>query len=312
MALLDVDSLSVTLPVAQGDLLAVRDVSFSIERAETLCLVGESGCGKSLTAAALLGLLPRNARMRSQRMQFEGANLADSDVIRGLRGRRIAAVFQDPMTSLNPSYTVGEQLTEGMRHHLRLSSSAARNKALGLLERVGIPSPAQRYRQYPHQLSGGLRQRVTIAMALACDPTLIIADEPTTALDVTVQAQVLRLLGELQSQSGMALLLITHDLSVVAQMSHRTAVMYAGELVESGATSDVMRAPRHPYTRALIDCLPRHGVEQLGIIPGLVPTVLQSPTGCVFADRCRHARIDCTTAPAPVRGDGTHLWRCIL
>jgi peptide/nickel transport system ATP-binding protein len=315
-ALLEVDGLSVDLPTAGGPLHAVRHVSLAIGRGETLCLVGESGCGKSMTALAILDLLPRGARRSARRLSFAGEDLLHGGVAEAVRGDRIAMIFQEPMTALNPVYTIGDQLTEGYRRHKRASSRSARERAVFLLEKVGIASAGERLRQYPHQLSGGLRQRVMIAMALMCGPDLLIADEPTTALDVTIQAQILRLLANLQREFGIALLLITHDLGVVARIAHQVVVMYAGEVVETASAEVLFRDPRHPYTRGLLGCIPVPGRtrtgERLGVIRGTVPSLVGDLNGCLFRDRCDHARPRCADAP-PYRGDAQHhAWRCIL
>jgi peptide/nickel transport system ATP-binding protein len=316
-ALLEVEGLGVDIATPRGVLHAVRDVSFRIERGETLCLVGESGCGKSMTAFALMGLLPSTATRSARRLAFEGEDLARASAGRAarLRGDRMAMIFQEPMTALNPAYTIGDQLAEVHRRHKRSTRQAARVRAVELLERVGITAAAKRLRQYPHQLSGGLRQRVMIAMALMCGPALLIADEPTTALDVTIQAQILRLLVELQRDLGVGMLLITHDLGVVARTAHRVAVMYAGEIVEAGTAASVFGAPRHPYTHGLMASIPVPGKTppgaRLGAIPGTVPSLIGEVRGCAFRDRCAYARAICA-APVAVRSDGGHEWRCVL
>jgi peptide/nickel transport system ATP-binding protein len=317
--LLEVDGLKVEIATAGGTLHAVRDLSFTVARGETLCLVGESGCGKSMTALAIMDLLPRQAKRTTRRLRFEGRDLAKG-AMEELRGDRVAMIFQEPMTALNPAYTIGDQLTEGYLRHKGGSAGAARDRAVHLLETVGIASAAGRLRQYPHQLSGGLRQRVMIAMALMCDPDLLIADEPTTALDVTIQAQILRLLADLQRELGIAMVLITHDLGIVARIAHRVAVMYAGEIVESGTAEALFRNPRHPYTQGLISCIPVPGRtepgETLGVIPGVVPSLVGEMRGCSFRHRCGFAQPRCALAPpervdADAHGD-KHAWRCIL
>jgi peptide/nickel transport system ATP-binding protein len=316
-ALLDVGGLTVDIATPRGALHAVRDVSLRIERGETLGLVGESGCGKSMTAFALMGLLPWAATRRVERLAFEGEDLgcAPADRINALRGNRMAMVFQEPMTALNPAYAIGDQLGEVLRRHKGATRRAARDRAVELLEKVGITAAAERLGQYPHQLSGGLRQRVMIAMALMCAPALLIADEPTTALDVTIQAQILRLLGDVQRDLGIAMLLITHDLGVVARTARRVAVMYAGEIVEAGTTASVFGAPNHPYTRGLMACVPVPGRtrpgDRLGAIPGTVPSLLGEVRGCAFRDRCAHARPICTN-PVSLRSRAGHDWRCVL
>ncbi|WP_207538319.1 ABC transporter ATP-binding protein [Sabulicella rubraurantiaca] len=315
---LDVRHLAVQIPVADGVLHAVRDVSLTVAPGETLCVVGESGCGKSLTSLAVMGLLPSTARRTAERMSFAGEDLLTitPSRLRALRGNRMAMIFQEPMTSLNPAWTIGDQLTEPFLRHGKGSRRQAVDRAVQLLERVGIAAAGRRLVQYPHELSGGLRQRVMIAMALMCGPDLILADEPTTALDVTIQAEILHLLAELQREMGMGLLLVTHDLGIVARVAHRVAVMYAGEVVESGPTVTVFNDPRHPYTRGLIDCIPiparsRPGVP-LGTIPGLVPNLVGGIEGCAFRERCAFATAPCTrTVPVSHGGDG-HAWRCVL
>jgi peptide/nickel transport system ATP-binding protein len=315
--LLQVDNLVVDIKTARGTLHAVRDISFSLGTGETLCLVGESGCGKSMTALALMGLLPKAASRTARKIVFEGHDLADLPAGRraALRGARMAMVFQEPMTALNPAYTIGDQLIEVHRRHKGSTHAAARDRAVELLQKVGITNAAARLTQYPHQLSGGLRQRVMIAMALMCGPSLLIADEPTTALDVTIQAQILRLLIELQRDLGIAILLITHDLGVVARVAHRVAVMYAGEIVESATASELFAAPRHPYTRGLMASIPVPGTtrpgERLGSIPGMVPSLIGDVRGCAFRERCSFAMPDCAST-IPVQSDGSHAWRCVL
>jgi len=290
--LLEVKGLSVDIRTPSGTLQAVRDVSFEVGRGETVCLVGESGCGKSITSLAVMGLLPRAAQARATRLAFDGIDLMalGRGARNDLRGHRMAMIFQEPMTALNPAWTIGEQLTEVHRRHIGKGAAAARRRAVDLLGRVGIASPAERLGQYPHQLSGGLRQRVMIAMALMCEPELLIADEPTTALDVTIQAQILRLLADLRRELGIALLLITHDLGVVARVADRVGVMYAGAIVESASAPDLFADPRHPYTHGLLACLPQPGVtrpgERLGTIPGVVPSLIGGIEGCAFRSRC--------------------------
>jgi peptide/nickel transport system ATP-binding protein len=315
---LEVRHLAVQIPVADGVLHAVRDVSLSVAAGETLCVVGESGCGKSLTSLAVMGLLPPSARRTAERLSFGGEDLLGVTParLRELRGNRMAMIFQEPMTSLNPAWTIGDQLMEPFLRHDKGNRRQARDRAVELLERVGIAAAAGRLGQYPHELSGGLRQRVMIAMALMCGPDLILADEPTTALDVTIQAEILRLLAELQKEMGMGLLLVTHDLGIVARVAHRVAVMYAGEVVEQGPTATVFDDPRHPYTRGLIDCIPipgrsRPGVP-LGTIPGLVPNLVGGIEGCAFRDRC-HLATEACAGPIPVhQGEAGHGWRCVL
>ncbi|EHK64200.1 ABC transporter ATP-binding protein [Achromobacter arsenitoxydans] len=315
---LDVQGLTVDIATPRGALHAVRDVSFQVRRGETLCLVGESGCGKSMTSLAIMGLLPKAARRNTRRLAVLGEDLskARGRRINALRGSKMAMIFQEPMTALNPAYAIGEQLTEHYIHHRGASSQQARDRAVELLEKVGIASAGQRLAQYPHQLSGGLRQRVMIAMALMCGPELLIADEPSTALDVTIQAQILRLLADLQAELGIAMVLITHDLGVVARIARQVAVMYAGQIVEEGPVADIFSAPRHPYTQGLLGCIPVPGRsapgEALGTIPGVVPSLVGELRGCAFADRCAYAQAQCLTA-VPIHGQPPgQQWRCIL
>ncbi|WYX30992.1 ABC transporter ATP-binding protein [Achromobacter denitrificans] len=315
---LDVQGLSVDIATPRGPLHAVRDVSFQVRRGETLCLVGESGCGKSMTSLAIMGLLPKAAQRRTRRLAVLGEDLsaARGRRINALRGSKMAMIFQEPMTALNPAYAIGEQLTEHYIHHRKASARQARDRAVELLEKVGIASAGQRLGQYPHQLSGGLRQRVMIAMALMCGPELLIADEPSTALDVTIQAQILRLLADLQAELGIAMVLITHDLGVVARIARQVAVMYAGQIVEEGPVAELFASPRHPYTQGLLGCIPVPGRtppgEALGTIPGVVPALVGDLPGCAFFDRCRHAQPRCRQA-VPVHGAATgQQWRCIL
>ena len=315
---LEVERLSVDIATPRGTLHAVRDVSFTVNRGETLCIVGESGCGKSMSSLAIMGLLPRAARRRVHALRLLGEDLAgaSSRRINDLRGNRMAMIFQEPMTALNPAWTIGEQLTEVYRHHRKASAAQARDRAVELLAKVGIASAGERLVQYPHQLSGGLRQRVMIAMALMCGPELLIADEPSTALDVTIQAQILRLLADLQRDLGIAMVLITHDLGVVARIAHRVAVMYAGEMVEEGTAAQVFGAPRHPYTRGLLECIPVPGRTApgalLGNIPGTVPSLIGEMQGCGFRDRCAHASAQCAQTIALRDDDQGHRWRCVL
>ena len=315
---LDVEGLHVDIATPQGTLHAVRDLSFQARRGETLCIVGESGCGKSMTSLAIMGLLPKAARRSARRLDFLGEDLtrAGASRINALRGSRMSMIFQEPMTALNPAYTIGNQLMEAYLHHRSSSRDDARARAVDLLEKVGIASAGRRLGQYPHQLSGGLRQRVMIAMALMCGPELLIADEPSTALDVTIQAQILRLLADLQRDLGIAMVLITHDLGVVARIADRVAVMYAGEVVEQGPAEAIFAAPHHPYTQGLLDCIPVPGRTppggRLGTIPGVVPSLVGDFRGCGFRDRCRFAQVACA-APVAIAGAASgHNWRCIL
>jgi peptide/nickel transport system ATP-binding protein len=318
-AILEVDGLDVQIPLAHGMLHPVRRVSFRVARGETFCIVGESGCGKSLTSLAIMDLLPKRARRRADRLAFAGTNLVGMGRRRmeDIRGDRMAMIFQEPMTSLNPSYTVGDQLEEVFLRHRGGPRGAARERAVFLLEKVGITPASSRLRQYPHQLSGGLRQRVMIAMALMCGPELIIADEPTTALDVTIQAQILHLLASLQRELDMGVILITHDLGIVARVATRVAVMYAGQIVETGTVDEIFTRPMHPYTQGLLRCIPVPGKTKpgahLGSIPGLVPNLVGELRGCSFLNRCAHALTACGGANVALKeiADG-QAYRCVL
>jgi peptide/nickel transport system ATP-binding protein len=316
--LLAVEDLRVDIPTPAGRLHAVRGVDLALGQGETLCLVGESGCGKTVTALALMGLLPANASVAARRMVFAGEDLAAMSERRrsDLRGNRMAMIFQEPMTSLNPAYTIGDQLEEALRRHRAVTRAAARERAVWLLEKVGITGASGRLGQYPHQLSGGLRQRVMIAMALMCEPALIVADEPTTALDVTIQAQILHLLKALQREFRMALVLITHDLGIVARVADRVAVMYAGEIVESAPVADLFAAPLHPYTRGLLACIPVPGRTRpgapLGVIPGQVPAPIGALRGCQFRNRCAEVRPGCEADQPLAEARPGHAKRCLL
>jgi len=293
MALLHISALSVEFPTANGALRAVDQVSFELEEGEVLGVVGESGSGKSVTMLALMGLVPIPGRVRAERMVFGGRDLlgiSDRER-RRLTGKDITMIFQDPTTSLNPCFTIGFQLTEALRVHERMDHKSARRHTIALLEQVGIPDAESRLKAFPHQLSGGMSQRVMIAMAIACNPRLLIADEPTTALDVTVQAQILELLQSLQRERGMALILITHNMGVVAEMARRIIVMYAGQIAEDRSAAGLFDAPEHPYTAALLAALPeRGGIDgRLATIPGMIPGPYDRPMGCLFSPRCAYA-----------------------
>ena len=334
MNLLDVQDLRITLATARGPVQALRGVSFSLARGQTLGLIGESGCGKSLTALALMGLLPDGARVQGS-VRLDGRELLGQpeDAWCALRGNRLAMVFQEPMTALNPLHPVGRQIAESLRLHKGLDARAARAEALRLLQRVQLPQAERRLDAYPHQLSGGQRQRVVIAIALACGPDLLIADEPTTALDVTIQREVLDLIGQLVAEDGMALLLISHDLGVMAENVQRMLVMYGGSVVERGPTDAVFAHLAHPYTRGLFAARPRLGLRaegaalagraegaglagrrghRLATIPGRVPELIDLPPGCAFADRCTLAIEACRSAAPPELAVGAgHSARCI-
>jgi len=297
--LLSVERLSTVFDVAGGALPAVNDVSFHVDPGETLCVVGESGSGKSVTALSIMRLVQRPGRIAGGRILFKGRDLLSFSEreMQKVRGAEIGLVFQEPMTALNPVFTIGNQIEETLAVHGIARGAAARQKAIELLEAVSMPEPARRIREYPHQLSGGLRQRALIALALACNPSLLIADEPTTALDVTIQAQILDLLRDLQKRFQLALLLITHDLGVVAEMGDRVAVMYTGRIVEQAAVRDLFRGPRHPYTRGLLASLPGGAAgSRLQAIQGTVPPLGKLPTGCTFAPRCPHRFEPCEKA----------------
>jgi len=301
--LLEISDLRVTLQTHRGPVQALRGLSFALQRGGTLGLIGESGCGKSLTALALMGLLPEGAQV-SGSIRFDGRELTtlDEPALCQLRGHRMGMVFQEPMTALNPLHTVGHQIAESLRLHKGLSRSAARAEALRLLQRVQLPQAAQRLDAYPHQLSGGQRQRVVIAIALACGPDLLIADEPTTALDVTIQREVLDLIRELVREDGMGLVLISHDLGVMADSVQDLLVMYAGTVVEAGPTAAVFGRLAHPYTRGLFAARPRLGLARgtrLATIPGRVPELADMPPGCPFAERCAQVIPGCRQAPPP-------------
>jgi len=319
-AILEVDGLTIDIPVSAGMLHPVRDVSFSVQRGETVSIVGESGCGKSLTSLAIMGLLPKKAIPTARTLSFEGTELIGLGERRmgDLRGDRMAMIFQEPMTSLNPAYTIGNQLEEMLKRHRGATTREARDRAVFLLEKVGITSAASRLSQYPHQLSGGLRQRVMIAMTLMCEPDLLIADEPTTALDVTIQAQILLLLAELQKEFNMGLILITHDLGIVARVADRVAVMYAGQIVESGNVKQIFDNPTHPYTQGLLECIPIPGKTppgaHLGSIPGIVPSLVGEQRGCGFADRCNYSMAECVEKNVTLREatDTGHDYRCVM
>ncbi len=317
--ILEVRDLVIDIPVAAGMLHPVQSISFEVKRGETLCIVGESGCGKSLTSLAIMDLLPKAAIRTASALKLDGEDLQTIGERRmsDIRGNKMSMIFQEPMTSLNPAYTIGNQLTEALRRHKKVSAAEARDRAIYLLEKVGITAAASRLTQYPHQLSGGLRQRVMIAMALMCGPEMIIADEPTTALDVTIQAQILHLLADLQDEFNMGMILITHDLGVVSRVANRVAVMYAGQVVETGTAKQVFENPTHPYTQGLLECIPIPGKTKrgshLGSIPGIVPSLVGEIPGCHFADRCVHAFDACRSDRVELR-DGFepgHVYRCL-
>jgi oligopeptide/dipeptide ABC transporter ATP-binding protein len=305
VTLLTVDGLSVAFRTSRGEIGAVEDVSFNLAPGEVLGLVGESGSGKSVSALAILGLLPRPAaRVTAGRVVFEGTDLLrlPERRLRRLRGPGIGMIFQEPMSSLNPVFTIGDQITETLRAHERIGPAKAASRAVALLDRVGIPSAARRLGDYPHQLSGGQRQRVMIAIALSCNPRLLIADEPTTALDVTIQAQILDLLLDLRAERGMAVLLITHNMGVVAETADRVLVMYAGRIAEQAPVAELFDNPAHPYTRGLLSCVPalEMDLRRLPAIPGNLPDPSRRPPGCRFAPRCDWYIPDCDDGPPPL------------
>lgn len=329
-SLLEISGLKTVFPTDDGIVNAVNDVSFKIDSGQTVGVVGESGCGKSITGLSLLQLVPSPGRIEAGKIQFyrngedDPLDIAQvspkSELMRQIRGNEIAIIFQEPMTSLNPVYTVGNQIAEAIILHEQVDKKTARERAIEMIARVGIPAPAQRVDEYPHQLSGGMRQRVMIAMALCCSPTLLIADEPTTALDVTIQAQVLGLMQELQAEMGMAIMLITHDLGVIADLADEVVVMYAGRVVEKGTVDDIFYNPLHPYTQGLLKSIPvlgRTPQKTLPSIPGTVPHPLTLPAGCSFQSRCSERMPECERMPeltvinGETHNDG-HAVRCWL
>jgi len=316
--LLEVDGLVTEFDVEGGAIRPVNEVSFHLDDGEAVCLVGESGCGKSMAALSIMGLIPAAGRVASGRILFRDRNLPDlTDMeMRKIRGKEVAMVFQEPMTSLNPVFTIGNQIAEAVLVHEKVSKKAAMERAVELLERVAIPDPKARAAAYPHQLSGGMRQRAMIAMALSCGPSLLIADEPTTALDVTIQAQFLDLLRRLQGETGMAVLLITHDLGVVAEFASRVYVLYCGRVVERAPTKALFDDPKHPYTAGLMQSVPTLTGDRSGrlrTIEGVVPDLRSLPRGCAFEERCPLAREECSLAVPPMRElPGGRAARCVL
>jgi oligopeptide/dipeptide ABC transporter ATP-binding protein len=314
---LRVEGLKTHFKTQDGSVKAVDGVSFHVDQGRTLGVVGESGCGKSVTSLSIMRLLPRNGRSVAGSIKLEGKELLTlpDDEMRAIRGDDISMIFQEPMTSLNPVYPCGEQVAEAIRVHQKVSQQEADNMAVELFKLVGIPGPEQRAKDYPHELSGGMRQRVMIAMALSCDPKVLIADEPTTALDVTIQAQILELLRRIQEEKRMAIMLITHDLGVIAEMAQDVVVMYAGKIVEQGTVEQIFEKPLHPYTQGLLASIPGHGTKgkRLNVIKGTVPHPFNLPPGCLFAPRCPHAFDRCPTAfPALMDQGDAHDAACFL
>lgn len=314
--LLEVKNLRVEFPTRRGTLVAVDDVSFAIERGEVLGVVGESGAGKSLTGMAIIGLLERPGRIAAGEVRLAGERIDDlpAEALRRIRGRRIGAIFQDPLTSLNPLYTIGQQLVETIRTHLPVSKREAKQRAIALLAEAGIPAPEHRIDQYPHQFSGGMRQRVVIALALCAEPELIIADEPTTALDVSIQAQIITLIKRVCREHRAAVMLITHDMGVIAETADRVAVMYAGRLAEIGPAREVIHAPRHPYTAGLMGSIPKLGEarSRLTQIEGSMPRLNAIPTGCAYHPRCPRQFARCTAERPDLMPAGAGLAACWL
>jgi oligopeptide/dipeptide ABC transporter ATP-binding protein len=316
-ALLEISNLKTSFLTDDGEVTVVNGVSFNVQASRTLAIVGESGCGKSVTALSIMGLLAKPAgRIAEGSIRFEGQELvgAPERVLQDLRGNGMSMIFQEPMTSLNPSYTVGEQIIEGLVKHRKLSRTQAREKAIDILRKVRIPSPEQRLDEFPHKLSGGMRQRVMIAMALVCEPRVLIADEPTTALDVTIQAQILELMRTLQQETGTAIVLITHDLGVVAEVADEVLVMYAGRVVERAPVHALFEMPQHPYTIGLLGAIPRLDLEQTRLvsIEGQVPSPAQPLSGCSFAPRCPFAQPACSNQVPALREVGhAHFSACL-
>lgn len=314
--LLEVEHLTTEFTTRRGMVRSVRDVSFSIDKGEILALVGESGSGKSVTSLSIMGLLASNGRIaKGSKIMFDGVNLLDLSErkMQNIRGNSISMIFQEPMTSLNPIFTVGDQILESIQLHTKLSKKEAHEKLLHIMDTVGIPNPAKRIKDYPHQMSGGMRQRIMIAMAMACQPKLLIADEPTTALDVTIQAQILDLIYRMREQFNISVLLITHDLGVVAEAADRVAVMYCGRIVEEGTTSEILTDPKHPYSLGLLKSIPRldEQSERLFMIPGMVPPPEEVPEGCAFADRCDHSCDQCRAQLPELLSLGQRKVRCV-
>lgn len=315
--LLEVENLTTVFQGDYGTSTAVDHVSFHVDKGEVVCIVGESGCGKSVTSLSIMGLLARGGSVKGGTVLFDGQNLlflTEKELDR-IRGNQMTMIFQDPLTSLNPVFTVGNQITESIRTHLKLSKEEAAVRAEELLEKVGMPDAKSAMKKYPHTLSGGMRQRAMIAMALSCNPKLLIADEPTTALDVTIQAQIMKLLRELQQENGMSIILITHDIGLVAHMADRVIVMYAGQTIEEAPVNEIFKTPRHPYTKALLDTVPTirdTKDRQLVAIPGMVPENYDNMIGCRFAPRCRYRRPECDNPQKDYEFGSGHTAKCIV
>lgn len=315
--LLEVKGLTTAFTGDYGKNISVDHIDFYVDEGEVVCIVGESGCGKSVTSLSIMGLLGRDGRVSEGEALFDGKNLISlsEKELDEIRGDQMTMIFQDPLTSLNPVFTVGSQITESIMTHLKLSKDQARERAVSLLKRVGMPDAEGTMKKYPHTLSGGMRQRIMIAMALSCNPRLLIADEPTTALDVTIQAQIMKLLKELQKENGMSMILITHDIGVVANMADRVLVMYAGQIVEEASAAELFARPGHPYTRALLDTVPtiRDSADRkLVSIPGMVPENYDTITGCRFAQRCPYRRKECDLPQEAYEFGKDHRARCIV
>lgn len=313
--ILEVKNLETSFTTDGGVIKAVDQVSFDVFKGKTLGIVGESGCGKSVTSLSIMRLIPNPpGRITGGEILYKGKNLLSLPIheMRKIRGNEISMIFQEPMTSLNPVFTIGNQICEAIELHQDLSKKEIRNKAIEMLKLVGIPSPEKRIDEYPHQLSGGMRQRVMIGMALSCNPQVLIADEPTTALDVTIQAQILDLLRDLQDRVGMGIILITHDLGVVAEVAQDVVVMYAGRVVEQGTVRDIFKNPKHPYTRGLLSSIPSIGKKRLEAIPGIVPSLLELPQGCRFQERCSFVTEACKGVEPSLREvNPGHSIRCV-
>lgn len=314
--LLEVDGLTTAFRGDYGTSISVDHIHFHVDEGETVCIVGESGCGKSVTSLSIMGLLARDGKVTEGTVLFDGQSLFDmtEKELDTLRGNQMTMIFQDPLTSLNPVFTVGSQITESIRTHMGLTKEEAGKRAQMLLKRVGMPDAKRTMKKFPHTLSGGMRQRAMIAMALSCNPKLLIADEPTTALDVTIQAQIMKLLKELQQENGMSIILITHDIGLVARMADRVLVMYAGQLIEEASVKELFQNPKHPYTQALLASVPtiRDGADRkLASIPGMVPENYDNITGCRFAKRCRHYRTECDKRQEDYEFAPGHTAKCI-